>query len=431
MDFETNYPDTATEKLCQLYGIETLPCKHESTQQASDDDSIATLSLHDRVNSRLVIVRETPSGQVLWKCPVDEVDTIADHLVARNHVRFRLPCYSFRSMLLPMRENERPPVRSSIWLRYCARALFFSAWHIFNQHGNVSMATSRGRFPEMVYCWFSDEEQITNNDDNDKWAFYYGIKLLSNEEAEGWLLYQLLDDTQGEHFLSFSFRTMNVIKKHMGLSWEDQLGLYSRIDAVASKFKFQEAVKGLGRSLDEPVPSLSEAFWLPSERAHAALDDLFYSQLIKTPTEIEELHQNLNELTANLSPPNVELFSFVQLAMKAYLAQMQKHFTLLRLMFDTSSNGTLTDFYEEPRDLPPSTEFDVNPIIGFPELQKIMKTLWPNLSMKEISIVYREAHDIMYPRSQWGKPTIDGISFESFVAAADRRCLFSQIREEH
>jgi hypothetical protein len=309
------------------------------------------------------------------------------------------------------------------------RGLFFAAWYSFNQQADDSKNTVRFRLPETAYCWFSDEEKITNGDDNDKWAFYHGIKLLANEDAEGWIVYQLMDDTQGEHFLSFLFQTMNVIKKHMALSWDDKLGLYSSMSAVASKLKFREALNALGRSLDEPVSSLCEAFWLPSDSAHATIDDLFYGHLIKSQATIEELHQKLDHLTVNLGTPSVELFSFVQMTMKAYLVKMQKHFTLLRLMFDTSSNGTLTDFYNEPKKRPPSTEYDVNPLVLYRELHKIMKTLWPNISIQETLIVYREAHDMMYPQSQWGTPNPDGICFESFVAAADRRCLFSQIRK--
>lgn len=431
MDYDCYHLDTTNEDLCQLYDIETPQYEHETSSRISDDDSITSESLLDLVNSQLVIVRETTSGQVLWKCPIEEVDKIANHLVERDNIRYRLPCHSFRSLLLPMRESERPPVRSSNWLRCCMRGLFFASWYSFNQQADASTNTARFRFPEMAYCWFTDDEKMTNDDDKDKWAFYHGIKLLANEDAEGWILYQLMDDTQGEHFLSFLFQTMNVIKKHMALSWNDKLGLYSRMNAVTSKLKFREALNALGRSLDEPVSSLCEAFWLPNESAHAAINDLFDVHLIKSHTTIEDLHQKLDRLAVNLGAPSVELFSFVQMTMKAYLVQMQKHFTLIRLMFDTASNGTLTDFYNEPKNLPPKPEFDINPLVGYRELHKIMKTLWPNISIQETSIVYREAHDMMHPQSQWGKPNPDGIWFDSFVTAADRRCLFSQLRKGH
>ena len=275
------------------------------------------------------------------------------------------------------------------------------------------------RFPEFAYCWFSNEEKLSTNDD-DKWAFYRGLELLVTQNAAAWILYQLLGDVQGEHVNSFLFQSMTVLKKHMGSSWVDKkFELYSDQEGVTSKPQLNDALKSLGTSFETPPPRI----FIPIDTARPVINELFYGDFIKSSSTIETLHQQLKDLTVSGS---VELFQFLQMMLKSYLVHMQKQFTLIRLMFETSSSGSLTDFYNEAKIMEPSVSSDG--IIGFRELYKILKTLWPNMSMMEAVLVYKESFDAMYPPTEWGKPSPDGISFESFLIAADRRSLFSRMR---
>jgi hypothetical protein len=399
--------------LCQLYCVDD--CQHHQSCNSRDDESVDSQALQERVNSQLFLVRETESGEVLWRRPIQDADVIANHLVKHDNLKYRLPSHSFRSMLLPT-QGIPPPAQSSQWVQCNMRGILFAAFHAFNQRTD----NAAFRFPEMAYCWFSDKEKLTRGDE-EKWAFYYGYQALSTEDALGWIVYQLMDDIQGEHFAAFLFHTITVVRKHLGSSWEDILGLYHQTNSLDSRLKFEEMLTSIGSSLNDPP----QVIWLSIEIARAANNELFYGDRIKSPAAVEELHQELKNLAVE-NAKKVEFFSFIQMIMKAYIMHMSKQFTLLRLMFETSSTGTLTDFYNEPPEDPPNDSDDS--LIGFRELHKILKTLWPKMSMQETTLIYREAFDISYPQPHWGRPSPDGISFESFLVAADRRCLFSRMR---
>ena len=408
--------------LCQLYKVDNRQDSHCKTDCSDDDgDSITSEDLQERINSHLFITRETGSGKVLWRCPIQNTDSLSDHVIAHDSLKYRFPAHSFRSMLLPTKENNSPD-QSASWIQCCMRGLFFASFYEFNHC--VAQIDTAFSFPQLVYRWFSNEDKLAADDD-EKWAFYHGLNLVSKEDPLGWIVHQLMDDAQGEHFTSFLFQSVNIVKNHMGSCWDEQFGLYSKPESTSSKMKFEEVLHSHDQSFDEPGPV--SIFCMSTESARAAINELFYGDFIKSPATVEELHQKLEGMTVD---SNIDLFSFVQMIMKAYLTHMQKQFTLIRLMFETSCSGTLTDFYDdqviEGNDHP--KEYG-DSLVGFRELHKILKTLWPNkISLRESTSIYHEAFDVMYPQSQWGKPcSSDGISFESFCIAADRKCLFSNM----
>jgi hypothetical protein len=45
--------------------------------------------------------------------------------------------------------------------------------------------------------------------------------------------------------------------------------------------------------------------------------------------------------------------------------------------------------------------------------------------MEETVMIFREAYDIMYPPTQWGKPAPDGIDFQCFIIAVERLSVLS------
>eukprot|EP00956_Cyclotella_meneghiniana_P017385 scaffold28292_cov71-Cyclotella_meneghiniana.AAC.3 len=376
--------------LCQLYNVDCCQHSHSKTNCSGEDDSITSEDLQERINSQLFITRETASGKVLWRCSIQNTDFLSDHVIAHDSLRYHFPSHSFRSMLLPL-EGNSSPVQSTLWIR----------------------------------CYDSNEDKLAADDD-EKWAFYHGLELISAEEPLGWIVHQLMDDVHGDHFTSFLFHTINVVRKHSSC-WDEQLGLYSTPESTTSKMKFEENLKSHDQSFDESTTV--STFSISSESARAAINELFYGDFIKSSATVEDLHQKLQDMTSDDS--NIDLFSLVEMIMKAYLAHMQKQFTLIRIMFETSCSGTLTDFYDE------EVVVDNNhpkkygdSLIGFRELHKILRTLWPNkISIRESTSIYYEAFDVMYPQSQWDRPcSSDGISFESFCIAADRTCLFSRMR---
>lgn len=398
-----------TNALCQLYCADD--CQFNADHDSEDDDSITSQSLTERVNSQLFIVREKESGEEIWRLPIQNVDAVSNHLIANDHLQYRFPLHSFRVMLQPIECNI--PMRSAQWSRQCTGGLFFAAWHEFNKKD----PSSPFGFSEFAYCWLSGEDTLWNNDE-DKWAFYNGIKLLSVEDPAGWIVYQLMDGMQGEHFASFLFRSMNVLKKLEASLWNSKLSYYSREEAVASMVKLEASLNSREQSLESPPIHIS----IPIETAHAAINELFYGDCIRSSSTVEDLQQQLKTL---ITEGHIGLFCFTQIVMKAYVNHMQKQFTLIRLMFETSSSGALTEYYNESKMDPHLHDDD---IVGFRELYKILKTLWPRISMKESTLIYREAFDVEYPRLDWGRPSPDGVSFESFLIAADRRCLFTRMR---
>ena len=64
-------------------------------------------------------------------------------------------------------------------------------------------------------------------------------------------------------------------------------------------------------------------------------------------------------------------------------------------------------------------------VVNVPQLHSILKTIWP-IALKDISQIYRESYDVMYPLSQWKNPAPSGINFQSFLVAAERRGWFSK-----
>ena len=105
-----NSDEKQIREVAQLYGFGELKLKPDSTNKKKDDhdanNSIASVDsnndeipLQERVDSQLYIVRETPSGQQLWKHPLSDSDAIAGHIAENNKLVHRLPCHSFRSML--------------------------------------------------------------------------------------------------------------------------------------------------------------------------------------------------------------------------------------------------------------------------------------------------------------------------------------------
>lgn len=400
-----------TNALSHLYRVDE--CQDDKSNY--DDDSITSKNLTERVNSQLFIVRETSSGEVIWRLPIQNADAAASHIIANDNLRYRLPSHTFRSMLLSA--DGQTPIKSASWIASCAKGLFFAAFHEFDQP-DEAMRNSPFRFSQFAYCWFSDGENLCCNNDEDKWAFYHGLKLMSLEDAACWIAYQLMDEMQGEHFTSFLFQSISVLKKILGSLWEDHFGFYSQKEAVAGRLLLEKNLISLGRSLESP----SSQILIPTDVASTAINELFYGKRFKSSATVEQLHQQLNDSAANSS---VDFFSFVEMIMKAYTVHMQKQFTLIRLMFESSSTGILTDYYDEPEEDSPESG---DGLVGFRELHKILKTLWPKITLQESTLIYREAYDVMYPPSDWGRPSPNGISFGCFMIAADRRCLFSRIR---
>ena len=436
-----NSDEKQIREVAQLYGFGELKLKPDSTNKKKDDhdanNSIASVDsnndeipLQERVDSQLYIVRETPSGQQLWKHPLSDSDAIAGHIAQNSKLMHRLPCHSFRSMLPPL-ISDRPPIRTPTWLTCVMRGILFAALQSYNKEDRL-------RFPEFVYCYFAD-----NNDENaadeDRWAFYHGLKLSSNHNPESWIVYTLLDDMQGEDFLLFVLQALKATKNQLGKSWEYQFGeVFSSCNqATNSISELMNAMKERGYSLDGNE-CISSNVWISVQISIEISYQLFYNDRIKSSKFVEEISSKLAKMAMDIensllfgelqddssTTSCVDLFAFLQVVMKTYVSHKMKQLTLIRLMFETASKGVLTDFYNVQDNS--STSCYAEGLISVPQLHQILKTLWKSTTLEVTVMIYREAYDILYPPSQYCKPAPDGINFQSFLIAAERYSLFSR-----
>ena len=436
-----NSDEKQIREVAQLYGFGELKLKPDSTNKKKDDhdanNSIASVDsnndeipLQERVDSQLYIVRETPSGQQLWKHPLSDSDAIAGHIAENNKLVHRLPCHSFRSMLPPL-ISDRPPIRTPTWLTCVMRGILFAALQSYNKEDRL-------RFPEFVYCYFAD-----NNDENaadeDRWAFYHGLKLSSDHNPESWIVYTLLDDMQGEDFLLFVLQALKATKNQLGKSWEYQFGeVFSSCDqATNSISELMNAMKERGYSLDGNE-CISSNVWISVQISIEISYQLFYNDRIKSSKFVEEISSKLAKMAMDIensllfgelqddssTTSCVDLFAFLQVVMKTYVSHKKKQLTLIRLMFETASKGVLTDFYNVQDNS--STSCYAEGLISVPQLHQILKTLWKSTTLEESVMIYREAYGILYPPSQYCKSAPDGINFQSFLIAAERYSLFSR-----
>lgn len=410
-----------------LYGLDCLHADAVDTAEhrfadgaesiVSEESDQNDIPLQEQVDSRLYIVRETASGQQIWKRSMrEESDVIASHIAANCRASFRVGCHSYRSMLPPI-VGDQPPVRSRRWLRNCSRGVLQS--YLLSRSPSHDGQSYRLRFPEHVYCWFADGNDDLSADDN-RWAFYHGLKSLIDIDPEYWLMYNLLDGMQGEGFASFVVTTFEAIQKQTGTSLNERFGTeFSCTQAIASKSQLMNAFcdSVCGFDDDEDVGDGQTCMaTIPLDTANKIQHELFEG-LSTTVTELMAKDNRTSDLRSNeVESSSNDLFSFVQCMMKTYLSQRKKRTTLLRLMFETASQGVLTDSY----DAKGSNSMSKRDLVSVSQLFEILKTLWKDVTLEETVMIFREAYDAMYPPPQWGKTAPDGINFECFLIAVER-----------
>lgn len=143
--------------------------------------------------------------------------------------RKRLPCTGYR-ILLPNLMGYRP-TRARGWVLSCMRAILRA------KQLSDAVATRSGklrmRMPEFVYTWYepTDEamqvmgaearEAAVAKADEDRWALYYGVKVLMKELPEAKIWYNLIDERYGEDECVFKLFCMRVLEGVAGgtLNW--------------------------------------------------------------------------------------------------------------------------------------------------------------------------------------------------------------------
>lgn len=399
-DYDKEHPG---DEVFLMYGIQSTNTKTE------DDCSISIASegseaLNERLDSQLFIVRALASGKILAQFPIEESDSIAEHLVERN-IKSRVSCMSFRSMLQPILK-EKVPVRDEVWLRRCMRGiLVFAIGSADSQEDSLGLSLSKVAKPSIgpahVYCWFMENHGITP-DDEDIWSFYYGIRrLAAKRDAEACLHYQMLDDVNLD-YAEFFVEALLLIRSRMDQSWHAQ-------------FNNMET-------------ECQQHIWIPTDVTKQVISHMF--SFWPDPTlSIEDLNRKAEEFATQLDSEEekemghlssrVGLFVFLDLVMKGHIDQIKKQTTLLRVMFETASNSKAKD-----QDVSVHTE----KLVSATQLHKILKAVHESITLTETTLLYRDAYALLVTKAMNGYAP-RGITFDSFLFAAKQRGLFARIRQ--
>eukprot|EP00984_Skeletonema_dohrnii_P035475 scaffold35272_cov228-Skeletonema_dohrnii-CCMP3373.AAC.1 len=100
--------------------------------------------------------------------------------------------------------------------------------------------------------------------------------------------------------------------------------------------------------------------------------------------------------------------------MNVHAGQIKKQTTLLRILFETASKDG-------------DVSVDTEKLVSLRELHDILKAVYEPITVKETTHLYRDAYDLLVAKTSIGYAPL-GITFDSFLFAAKRRGLFTQIR---
>ena len=355
-----------------MYGIQREENEKKDDNSISSDNSE---TLDERLNSQLFIVRASVEGKILSQFPIEETDSIANHLVEGNSRR-RVSCVEFRSMLQPF-PKDKVPARDEDWLRQCMRGILTSA---------MDGTDAQEVCPEFVYCWFA-ENRSAKPDDEEVWSFFYGVqRLAAMQDAEACLHYHILNDVNLD-FAQFLVDTLSSLKSLMDQAW-----------------------------LTDFETECQQHVWIPKDVANHVISHMFTSRT-DPPLSVEDLNRKVEVLAVEADEPGrVDLFSFLQLLMKEHTRLIKKQTTLLRVSFDTARQDNGVSVHTKT-------------LVSMRDLHQILEAFHEPITLKETTQLYRDAYDVLVANTATGHAP-RGITFDSFLSAAKRRGLFTKIRRQ-
>ena len=162
---------------------------------------------------------EPPSSVLCIKCKrgLDDLSNLRAAIIGAGQNNERVQCQNFR-VLLPNIRGRRPH-RSIEWIRHRMRAILAA-----KTRESLTLHPIRAdipRFPEFVYAWFEpdaegirpakDLHSAVLQADEDRWGFYYGVKVLAQDDAEAKIFWSLLDEAHGEDGLTFVCHCLSMV----------------------------------------------------------------------------------------------------------------------------------------------------------------------------------------------------------------------------
>ncbi|CAM9714388.1 unnamed protein product [Chrysoparadoxa australica] len=354
----------------------------------------------------------------------------------------RLQCHGYR-LLLPNMKGHKPD-RTVPWVRSCMRAILRSKlWDdaVLRHQQDLCL-----RFPEFAYSFFepsaeamsaadhTGKSRLIAEADENRWALYYGVKALARESAEAKLFWSLLDETQGEDFLTFTLYLLAVIEGIAGNQLCDQWGSSascSRLDRLGTKITNAAA----GTEEDLAKFSGKEVVWLMASDALEGVEHIlskaFGDQRQKVLQAIQAVKVSCDGRLPSEDPSAccLDLFLYVRIMLHSYKEEQVNRRAAVRLMFETAATGILTDstpIYGEghvDQGTLAAAEMMYNsltapetkPVVDLPQFLAIVRTLNPNLAVPAAITLFRDAHE-----------ESDGaVDYETFLRQADRSQFFS------
>ena len=251
----------------------------------------------------------------------------------------RLQCTLYRVMLPNL--NGSRPVNSTFWTLSVARSIWASKR--LDDVAAVRMGNLRRRFPEFVYAFFqpsssqlealdSEEERdaLFSKADHQRWALYYGIKLLARDHPEAVLFLTFLDEKNGSDewvFASYSFHVLQARERTTSSEKRYDNRWLSRSCTITQYVKEIEKENREKTFPGKIYINLEEAFTtlliiLPK----LTVDEktFFHETLLK-----EAVEQKKNKV--------IDAFLWLKLMISEYREEQLQRRATVRLMFETST----------------------------------------------------------------------------------------------
>jgi hypothetical protein len=356
----------------------------------------------------------------------------------------RLPCTGYR-MLLPNLMGYRP-TRERGWILSCMRAIIRA-----KQMADAAAARDgrpRLRFPEFAYCWFEpaddaleemnmeQREMAVAEADENRWALYYGVKVLMKELPEAKLWYNLLDERYGEDECTFYLFCLRVLEGIAGdhLHWgarsdiTDFTALQTRIKEQTAEAEEEE--DGLSAADMEPQTLWVDVRFTGMATEHVLSKATEEEQQLVIKKAMERAMDAKGKLPeeeavreSGESAKCIDLFTWMTVMVREYRQEQAHRRAAIRLMFNTASSGALASGGEakgrankpSPDGEKKKEEDDGVPTMDMQQFCAMILTLNSRASTNDICALFRDAYET-------GNGRVD---YEAFMNTAERAQFFT------
>lgn len=442
-----------SRKLLSAGGDRKAQCKEDDHEEDEDEEKIG-------------------SSLLCIKCrkALDDLGNIADTLEKERRLRGepRLQCYAYR-LLLPNLKGRKPS-RAVTWVRTVMRAILRAK--VWDDSVLRYKQDLRARFPEFVYSWFEPprvimtaanargKSSLVTRADDDRWGLYYGVKTLARESPEATIFWHLLNETNGEDYLTFLVYCLSVVEGTAGAMLREQWGVSETCtDAHTLRRNVDKAgmAQDHGNSVGiyeiregsdnraevdasetiETLASGKEVVWLLSSDAVEVVHHVLVKALDEQKRKVLEATKvisvsckgRLSDQEDSRSSTCVDLFLFLRVLLHSFKEEQVNRRAAVRLMFETAATGVLTDgnpIYGDGISVDQSalaaTETmyrsildDSKATVDLPQFMVIARTLWPEVTTSDAVGLFRDAHE----------ETNGEVDYQTFLELADRWQFFS------